>query len=351
MKLFFYAAILFVTVTFLSGCGTSAGNEGRGYSTQMAEENTANGTKALPEVYEPKAAVPEFPNFQSGRPETTPFGSTIPEAAEKLNSNLRNSNPETRPERVVAENVRLGRDDIGGMSENQLRLKLQSVAVKTNVAAINASYNAKTWAVRKEKAGKRLNTNKMIEAAMAADAGQKIQYSYSPVYPKITQVQLRKNIRMIAKFKTPFLDRSKPRIRNIRRVSAKLDRKIVMPGQVFSFNKATGSKSKKAGYENATVIVRTPMGPKHKKAPGGGVCQVSTTLYNAVLKCGLKVTERHEHSDDVYYVPDGKDATVMYGGADFKFVNNRSFPVMIRVYVGRTSLQVRVYENSANTGR
>jgi vancomycin resistance protein YoaR len=77
------------------------------------------------------------------------------------------------------------------------------------------------------------------------------------------------------------------------------------------------------------------------------VCQVSTTLYNAVLQCGLKVTERHEHSDDVYYVPDGKDATVTYGGADFKFVNTRRSPVMIRVSVGRKALTVQIYENAA----
>ena len=250
------------------------------------------------------------------------------------------------PERRVKKNVYLGKKNIGGMSEIELAKMLKRIASKYDIAVRDASFDKKSWKVKKERTGVRLNVGKIMQSALSARPGTKLKYTYIKTKPKVKAEQLETNVRMIAKYTTPILDRSRSRVKNIRLVSSKLDKKIIMPGEEFSFNKITGRKTRKQGYENATIIVNTPKGPKHKKAPGGGVCQVSTTLYNAVLKCGLKVTERHEHSDDVHYVPDGKDATVTFNGADFRFVNNRKYPIMIRVYIGKRIVQVRIYENS-----
>ena len=63
---------------------------------------------------------------------------------------------------------------------------------------------------------------------------------------------------------------------------------------------------------------------------GGGVCQASSTLYNAALKAGLTITERHPHSKPVHYVPAGKDATVSYGDQDLRFINNRAGPLIVK---------------------
>jgi vancomycin resistance protein YoaR len=357
VKLFFYGTAVFLTTVILSGCGTSSENNGQGYATKRtdvimpgtglpntgvpslgtalqdtAPSNTSLSMPALPYVASPNAVPPESASGDTR-------GMSL------------NSVPEIKPIRSVAENVWLGKENIGGMTETELLSKLKGISSKTDVAAIDASYDSKTWEVKEGKFGKRLDMDKIIKAALSSKEGQVIQYSYSHVQPEINSKQLKDKIKLVAQYNTPFLDRSRSRIKNIRLTSAKLDKKIILPGHEFSFNASTGSKSKKAGYENATVIVRTPKGPKHKKAPGGGVCQVSTTLYNAVMKCGLKVTERHEHSDEVYYVPDGKDATVTYGGPDFRFVNTRSSPIMLRVTVSRRSLQVKVYENTAAGAR
>ena len=91
------------------------------------------------------------------------------------------------------------------------------------------------------------------------------------------------------------------------------------------------------GYEKAGVFVQD----QYKKDYGGGNCQVSTTLYNAVLKVdGLKVTERHQHTQEVYYVPLGKDAAVAYGEIDFKFKNNTGHD--IKIYGEMTEKEVKI---------
>ena len=78
---------------------------------------------------------------------------------------------------------------------------------------------------------------------------------------------------------------------------------------------------------------------------GGGVCQLSTTMFNAVEECGLEVTERHTHSSEVTYVPEGEDAAVSYGSIDFKFKNTRQYPIMLKVYVESNTLVVKILEN------
>ncbi len=345
MKLFFNAMAMFFIAVMFSGCGTSSGNGGQDYVKKMADV-TMSGTD-LPKTDVPlqNSTLQDSASTITTSPKTAPQDAASSELASESTRNAPLNNvQEIEPVRSVAKNVRLGKEKIGGMTETELLSMLQGISLKTDITAVNASYDEKTWDMKKGKYGKRLNADKIVKAALSAKKGQVIQYSYSRVQPHIASKQLKGKIKLIAKFSTPFLDRSRSRIKNIRLASAKLDKMIILPGQEFSFNASTGSKSKKFGYENATVIVRTPKGPKHKKAPGGGVCQVSTTLYNAVMKCGLKVTERHEHSDDVFYVPDGKDATVTYGGADFKFVNTRKYPIMLRVTVGKRFLQVKIYE-------
>lgn len=314
--------LLFLLSIVLYGCSSEVKYNEQSYSTPMAD-----------------ITIPEEVGNRLSRAETK----TLPQE----------NRVQVQPIRVTAKNVYLDKENIGEMTEHQLELKLKELAAKNDTVMRNARYDEKTWVLTKEKEGIKLNIDKIKEEAFAASSGKKIKYSYVKVMPEVKAKQLQENIKVIAKYTTPMLDRSKSRVNNIRLAAKKLDCKIIMPGEEFSFNQTTGSKSRKMGYENATIIVNTPEGPTHKKAPGGGVCQLSTTLYNAVRKCHLAVTERHEHSDEVHYVPDGKDATVMYNGADFKFVNNRKNPIMIRVYVGKKTVRIRILEkiyspNSSN---
>lgn len=123
----------------------------------------------------------------------------------------------------------------------------------------------------------------------------------------------------IASFSTKIYTKDSSRQNNVSITCSKLNDTIVENGKTFSFCDTVGKATSSKGYQKADVF----RDGETIKALGGGNCQVSTTLYNAVLKVPeLKVTERHAHSNSVPYIKEGKDAAVSYGAYDFKFVNN-----------------------------
>ena len=122
----------------------------------------------------------------------------------------------------------------------------------------------------------------------------------------------------LSSFSTPLLSKSSGRLNNIRLTCERLNETVVTAGDTFSFYEILGPSTAEKGYQKADVIAHGDI----IQAVGGGNCQVSTTLYNAVLASEeLEVVERHEHGKDVAYVEDGKDAAVAYGSMDFKFKN------------------------------
>jgi vancomycin resistance protein YoaR len=141
---------------------------------------------------------------------------------------------------------------------------------------------------------------------------------------------------------TTYTTNSANRNTNIRLCCQFLNRTVVKPGSVFSFNGTLGYTSADRGFKEAGVLVNGEL----DTGLGGGICQVSSTLYNAVLAAGQKVVERHAHSAAVTYVPTGHDATVNYGTLDFKFQNiSKSDIYLIFTYDNRT-LTVSLYGRS-----
>ena len=102
-----------------------------------------------------------------------------------------------------------------------------------------------------------------------------------------------------------------------------------MPGETFSFNDVVGERTIAAGYKNAAIFVNGQV----EDGLAGGICQVSSTLYDAVVGANLQITERHNHSKLTSYLPGGKDATVVWGRYDFQFTNNRQYPIKIEMSV------------------
>ena len=144
----------------------------------------------------------------------------------------------------------------------------------------------------------------------------------------------------IAEFTTKFNKKSFGRASNIKLSAKAIDEKEIMPGETFSFNNVVGPTTKENGYKMAQIFVKG----KKKKGYGGGVCQVSSTLYNAVLGANLKVIERHSHSKKVYYVEDDKDAATSYGGIDFKFINDKDYTIKINSYIYDDTITVALYK-------
>ncbi|MDR2650325.1 MAG: VanW family protein [Clostridiales bacterium] len=144
--------------------------------------------------------------------------------------------------------------------------------------------------------------------------------------------------KILGEYTTKFSSEPKSRNVNIERAADSIRGAVIEPGEVFSYNDAIGPTTKENGYKMARIFI------KGKKALGygGGVCQVSSTLYNAAESAGMEIVERHSHSLPVEYVPKGKDAATSYGGIDFKFKNTYFYPVEIDTGVVDNALTIQI---------
>ncbi len=140
-------------------------------------------------------------------------------------------------------------------------------------------------------------------------------------------------------FVTDVSARSPAQRRNIERVDQRLNEVILQAGEDLSLNELAGPYTVERGYEAERSFVGKGVG----QTPGGGVCQVASTLYNAALSAGLKVLERIPHSQEVVSVPRGKDATLAYGVADLKLKNPYPFPVQIRSRIQTDQLLIEIW--------
>lgn len=256
---------------------------------------------------------------------------------------------ETTPlvfERTSKKNVYLEGENVGGLKESEILRTIRNNSAKVNINEKNAILDEEKWVVlESEKPGLRVNEQKTLEAVLNANEGINVEVVVEEVQPALTSKMLQGNIVEIGGYTTTLIDRQPSRINNIELAAEKINGKKIMPGEEFSFNRIVGKRTEAKGYEEAPIIIKTKEGPKKDYGFGGGICQLSSTIFNAVEMGGLEVTERHEHSKDVGYVPEGKDATVSYGSIDFKFRNNRQYPIMVKVYLSSREVSVRIFEN------
>lgn len=250
-----------------------------------------------------------------------------------------------KQEQTVRDGVHLEKENIGGLNESQVLKIIDNYARKIDMDALDARMDENTWEIYRGREGKKVNVEKTLNKALKAEEGEKIDLEVETVYPQKTYDMLSENIVEIGSYSTPLLNRSESRINNIDLAADRINCYKLAPGEEFSFNRVVGKRTEAKGYEEAPIIIRTEDGPKKGYGVGGGVCQLSTTIFNAVEESGLEVTERHIHSKNVGYVPRGEDATVSYGKVDFKFRNNRSCPIMIRVSLTEKRVGVSIIEN------
>jgi len=147
---------------------------------------------------------------------------------------------------------------------------------------------------------------------------------------------------VVGEASTQIIDNGKNRVNNINIACSKINGLKLGSGDVFSFNQITGKKNKENGYKNAPILVN---GEK-SYGMGGGVCQVSTTIYMAAKKGGLKIAEHHSHTKPVSYVPKGMDATVVYGVKDLKIKNNTKETLYIYTWVEGQKVFAKIIKKS-----
>ena len=144
---------------------------------------------------------------------------------------------------------------------------------------------------------------------------------------------------LLSTFSTKYDASNTPRTTNLRLAMNKLNGVVVSPGETFSYNKTLGKRTAEAGYKEAGGFA----GGRVVQTLAGGICQISSTLYDAVVYANLEIVERHNHMFLAGYVGAGKDATVVYGAYDFKFKNTRKYPVMLKTSIGGGVARIDIF--------
>ena len=183
-----------------------------------------------------------------------------------------------------------------------------------------------------------------IEVAKAAyeQSGDEAEFFFPVKFtePSISMAQFKANLfKDVLSSKTSSFNASLVgRTTNVKLACDFCNGIILNPGDEFSYNGAVGPRTYQRGFKDATVYVAGTT----EEGVGGGICQVSSTIYSAALHADLKITERYNHSYIITYVPLGEDATVVYGSKDFKFVNNTDYPIKLSVTYGKSTMTVSI---------
>lgn len=178
----------------------------------------------------------------------------------------------------------------------------------------------------------------MLAALGRKDFDAVIEAAVNPVEPEFSESTAKERYKTLASFTTNTTSNSK-RNTNVKLSAQAINGIVLQPGEEFSFNNRVGERTEAKGYKGAAAYNNGEV----VEEIGGGVCQVSSTLYNVVLKAGLKTTVRRSHTYEPSYVTPGTDATVSWGGPDYKFVNNSSAAIGIRASYYNQTVTISIY--------
>lgn len=190
--------------------------------------------------------------------------------------------------------------------------------------------------------GQELDQEKLTKDILAAlkkkDFDAKIAATVNSVEPEFSEESAKEKYKTISSFTTKTTSNSK-RNTNVKLSAEAINGTVLQPGEEFSFNETVGQRTEAKGYKGAAAYNNGEV----VEEIGGGVCQTSSTLYNAVLKAGLKTTKRQSHTYEPSYVTPGTDATVSWNGPDYRFVNNSSAAIGIRARYSDQTITVSIY--------
>ena len=206
---------------------------------------------------------------------------------------------------------------------------------------IDAYYSTNPYEIHKEEDG--------LDFAISLNEAKKIVSQDQETFtiplkvlkPKVTVKSLGQEAfpDLLASYSTTYSTGNYNRSTNISLAARSVNGYVLMPGETFSYNSTVGQRTAARGYKEAGVYLNGEV----TTGLGGGICQVSSTLYNAILLANLEIVERSNHTFKPTYVPAGQDATVSWGAPDFKFKNNRNYPIRITATAGNGSVSFNVY--------
>lgn len=207
--------------------------------------------------------------------------------------------------------------------------------------AKDAYYTTDPYAVYPSSNGLDFNISVDEAKQMVATPQDTYTIPLKTLYPSVTTNEIGREAfpDLLATYSTSYASSNANRSTNIALAASKINGTVLMPGEEFSFNGTVGKRTAANGFKTATVYSNGQVTTDY----GGGICQVSSTLYNSVLRANLEITNRTNHTFTVGYVPIGLDATVSWGSPDFKFKNSRNYPVKIVATTANKKLTISVY--------
>ena len=204
---------------------------------------------------------------------------------------------------------------------------------------VNAQYDKQTGGVLESARGVSFDLDAALAQWQAAQPGEEIFIPYVYTEPEVTELTRELFTDCLAEQSTSLSGSSYGRINNIILAANAMDGAVLNPGESFDYNSCLGERTEARGYMEAGAY----SGGKHVTELGGGICQGSSTLYACALYANLQITVRTCHYFVVNYLPRGMDATVSWGGPDFRFVNNRDYPIRIHAWVDGDYLTVQIW--------
>jgi len=227
--------------------------------------------------------------------------------------------------------------------EKKVRKAIEQVARQVDRPHRNATLQVANGrlAVRPDSSGVKLDREQALVAVTRAIAsgGAAVPLPVGIDKADVTAADAARIDTLLSRYTTSFNPGKRDRTHNLVLAARSISGIILKPGGRFSANAAIGPREQERGFRNAIIFVKGRM----EQGLGGGTCQVSSTLYNAVLLAGLKVVQRSHHSRTVPYVRPGLDATVAYGVVDFQFENSNSSPIGLISTASGSRLTVDIY--------
>ena len=236
-------------------------------------------------------------------------------------------------------------------NRKKLRNILESIKKECDSTAKNAemTYNNGKFTFKRERPFRSLDIDRNVELVenqlLGRDFGE-INLIIDEMKPEITYDKIKVIDSVVSSFSTKFNKSDINRTDNIKLACSRINNKLLMPGETFSMNSILGPRTHENGYKQAPIIFKNELVP----GTGGGVCQVSSTLYNSVLLAGLDVIEREHHSMTLSYINPGRDATITEDSIDFRFVNNLEHPICISAKVSGNTLNISILGKKSNDG-
>lgn len=233
-------------------------------------------------------------------------------------------------------------------SENELDSIIKNIYAETDKEISNASMKREnnSFVLAKEQNGRKLNLedlNNNIKNFLinSKESKVKIIAKFEETKANITEELLKKIDSKISTYTTTFSSNSN-RNNNIAIAASKINGRVLMPDEIFSYNNTIGEINEVNGYKKAPIILNN----KLVEGVGGGICQVSSTLYSAMIHANVKAIERCNHTLAVSYIPLGFDATVSSGSVDYKFKNTLGYPMYIESLIQGKNITFNIYSNS-----